>query len=243
LHLLLHDVWDRGLTRSYEPVFRRAASILAVSRELVQHVAESFGVGAHLLPPIGEDPLPTPSSAPGCGPVGPLLGIAGTLSEDYFRQALALGPVVLAIGPPPDAFSSDRLRCVPRLARNLDALHLLQRDCHALFVCQSDNGSTYARYSFPSRLVDFAQTGLPLILQAPPDSPLGRWALEHRWETYVRGADDSAGFSRSRLLFSDHNAWHAAARATQALVHGEFSAQRIQAALEHALGLEPTNTT
>ncbi len=237
LHLLVHDLWSEERAAVFADAFGAAASVNVVTEELSAAVAARFGVVANVFLPIGEDPIPPPLVLPGQLPFSDRLGIAGSLPDSYIREALALGPAVFALGGSPE-IASARLQCAPRLPDNREALLLLQNKCRALLVFQPDNDGSYSRFSFPSKFIDFAQTGLPIILKAPPHSPLGRWALSRQWATYISGDDDIDGLTRARKLFTDSAAWHAAADATRSLASEEFSANRIQMMLEKSLGLE-----
>lgn len=229
LTCLLHDLWPKAAHEAVVKTLRRAGHVFAVSENLARLARDLGCASASLLPPIGEDPLPPPRPPLPSAAVG----IAGTLDSLYGQTALRFGLPVEAIGwkgPPLPG-----LRAVPRFPHNRDALLHLQGACRALLVYQNHRDEAYSRYSFPSRLVDFSQTGLPLLLVAPPDSNLGRWAAARGWRLWIRDEEDTASFHRLAKLLLDSVLWAEESAKVRALAEGEFNAGKIHQAFADAL--------
>jgi hypothetical protein len=232
LTCILHDLWPGSENRDAPRTLRQARSVLAVSENLAA-LARTFAPGrVERMPPLGEDPLP-----PIKPPTGALrIGVAGTLNPAYVEVATRLCRPVLALGWAGDIPPGVETR--PFQPTNLDALRLLQRECRALLIYQSPRDGDYARYSFPSRLVDFVQTGLPVVIVAAPDTNLGRWAGEHQWPLWVPDETSGAAFKDIARRLDDETEWREASRRAQALAQGEFNADRIHRILVTALQLD-----
>jgi hypothetical protein len=232
LTCILHDLWPGSENRDAPRTLRQARSVLAVSENLAA-LARTFAPGrVERMPPLGEDPLP-----PIKPPTGAFrIGVAGTLNPAYLEVATRLGRPVLALGWAGDIPPGIETR--PFQPTNLDALRLLQRECRALLIYQSPRDGDYARYSFPSRLVDFVQTGLPVVIVAAPETNLGRWAGEHHWPLWVPDETSDAAFKDIARRLDDETEWREASRRAQALAAGEFNAARIHSILVAALRLD-----
>ncbi len=230
---ILHDLWPATEDNDAPRTLAHASAVLAVSENLAA-LARKFTSGqVELMPPLGEEPLPwseLPSQTM-------RIGIAGSLSPAYVTVATRLGLPVLALGwngaRPPGVETH------PFFPQNRDALRLLQQECRALLVYQTPKDGDYARYSFPSRFVDFVQTGLPVILVAAPETNLGRWAQNQAWPLWVRDEHSAAAFAEVAQKLADPNAWREASLRTQALAMGEFNADRIHRVFLSALELKP----
>ena len=237
LTCILHDLWPSSENQDAPRTLRQARSILAVSENLAA-LARTFAPGrVERMPPLGEDPLPRIEP-----PTGPFrVGVAGTLHPAYLAVATRLGRPVLALG-----WKGERppgVETHPFQRTNLDALRLLQRECRALLIYQSPRDGAYARYSFPSRLVDFVQTGLPVVIVASPETNLGLWAGEHHWPLWVADESSDAAFEDIARRLDDETQWREASRCAQALSAGEFNASRIHRILVAALRLEELTKT
>ena len=229
LTCLLHDRWPDRDHDSVLKTLRRTHRVFAVSENLAQLARACSGVEAEVLPPIGEDPLPPPRFSAHRVSVG----LAGSLDSRYADLALRFGRPVLAVGWQGPAMTG--LSAVPAFSANRDALVHLQENCAALLVCQNPADRRYCTYSFPSRFVDFSQTGLPLILVANPDSNLGRWAQAHHWRLWISDPSSDTAFSAITTALSDEVFWTAESQKSCALARGEFHADRIHAVLMKSL--------
>lgn len=92
----------------------------------------------------------------------------------------------------------------------------------------------YVRDSFPSRLIEFSHTGLPILVTAPPDFAVSRWASARSWEGLVTEPSEAALENVLRRL-TDETAWRRMAAQTQAAAREEFDPDRIQHQFESDL--------
>lgn len=74
-----------------------------------------------------------------------------------------------------------------------DLLHTIAEEATAFLVCYSFNeiAQPWAKTSFPSRLLEVSQVGMPAIIMAPPNTAIGRWAISHEWPLYLSSLNES----------------------------------------------------
>lgn len=232
---LLHDKWLADDHQAeLAATFRASHAVLCVSDALASLVFDVAGVTAQVLRPIGETPLPGQAERPERS----VVGIAGGFSRKAIELAADHFDAVFSICPEGEIAGLAAIANVtahPRTASNRDALVLLRQQCAALFVYLGTEYENYARYSFPSKLVDFAQTGLPIVICTPPETGLGQWAAQNGWRLWLRDPDDAAASREIAALLKSDTAWQEEARQTRALADGEFSAHRIHAQLRATL--------
>jgi len=232
LTCILHDLWPHSENVEAPRTLRQARSVLTVSENLAA-LAGTFAPGrVERMPPLGEDPLPLITMHADRARIG----VAGTLDNSYLEIATRLGRPVLALGWKGRLTAGVEIRSFQ--ATNLDALRLLQLECRALLIYQSALNSNYARYSFPSRLVDFVQTGLPVVIVAALNTNLGRWAQEHQWPLWIPDETSDATFKDIARRLDDERVWQEASQRSQTLAADEFNATRIHRILVAALQLD-----
>jgi hypothetical protein len=75
-----------------------------------------------------------------------------------------------------------------------EALRFLVREASALTIMYPLDPASYARppLGFPSRLIEFSQLGLPILLAAPPGNPVIGWARRNGWPLVLEHADWNA---------------------------------------------------
>jgi hypothetical protein len=92
----------------------------------------------------------------------------------------------------------------------------------------------WATASFPSKLMEFTQTGVPMLLMSPPGTALHDWALANDWAGLC---DDLSGDSLRRVLapLCERDSWEAMAAQSRAVADDEFNPCRIQQQFEDEL--------
>ncbi len=230
---MLHDLWSDGEHGHILRAIRKCASILPVSDGLKELVTAHGAKRVERLLPIGEEFIGNGRSPPGRELT---VGIAGSMDPDYIEAAERIGDRVIAIGATSEMTRSDKVHVIPRFEKNSDALSYLASNCDALIVYQTfDEAAAHIRYSFPSRLVDFAQTGLPLVTVGPRTSSLGVWSSACNWPLWLENPHDTERIEavRARLLHSAD--WKRFSMRTVELARSEFSPMKIHEVLERAL--------
>jgi hypothetical protein len=119
---------------------------------------------------------------------------------------------------------------LPPFPTNREALAHLAREAAGVLVSYADNVEQmpWTATSFPSKLVEYAQLGLPCAIVAPPDSAVGRWAQRDGYADFFPPAE------RKRLAAWAHDlhqetTWRQRGEPARQLAAGAFSPDRIQA--------------
>lgn len=217
VHDLHKDVLDRDEVRAG---LAGASSILCASDALAE-LMKAFNPNSRVLFPSPGDPLnqvPAFSNGP--------IALAGGFNARYLMLAKKLGIPVVAIGESPGGDHVD-VTFIPRFAENDEAVRFVSAKCSSVAVIVPNGHADYASHSFPSKLLDFARAGLPIIIIAPLDSPVGRWAKLRDWPLFIADEDDNAAFDQAAKVLSHEAGWLNAQRHVLAVASGEFSADAI----------------
>ena len=208
LHLILHDDWQEfhampprlrdWADRTFERVYRQAASRLCVSPGMAEEYRQRYGVEGQVLYPC-RDPHAIVYREPPerlADPATPLvLGYAGQLAMPGYAEAVAqLGRMIEPLGGRVLVYSSlseqtrqakglnqTNIEIRPFLPSLPELIDTLRSQCVALFCPMGFNpgAELLMRTCFPSKLVDFTSTGLPLLIWGPPHCSAVRWAVEN----------------------------------------------------------------
>jgi hypothetical protein len=92
----------------------------------------------------------------------------------------------------------------------------------------------HAPTGFPSRFVEFAQTGLPILLAAPPGNPIRSWAREHNW-TSACDPEETAAMDTWIRDIARPATWEMLARQTRQAANTDFDPAAIHRKLARAL--------
>ena len=121
---------------------------------------------------------------------------------------------------------------------NVEALAFLRNNVSAVLIPGSiDTGAAGWQLSFPSRLVEFVHTGLPVVISGIPGTALANWAEKRQWLGYA-AAGDHDGLNRILEKLKDREVWSAMAAQSRAAALGEFSTERIQTQFESELAFK-----
>jgi hypothetical protein len=229
LFCLLHDLWPAWSGPGIAATLKHAACVFPVTEALAS-VAIPAGVKkTSVLYPIGEEFVGNNQSSTDALKIG----IAGSVDRRYLVDASGFGEAIVAIGcSPEEAEGISNVQCVPRFPLNRDAVAFLAAECQALVVSQTRHDSDYAQYAFPSRLVDFAQTGLPIILVARESTNLGRWARANNWPLWLRERDDVSGKQQISGRLKLPKEWQLCSERTRDIATTMFDASSIHNQLE-----------
>lgn len=124
-------------------------------------------------------------------------------------------------------------------ATNREALaHLAQHAAGVLVAYAATvDEMPWVATSFPSKLVEYAQLGLPCAIVAPVDSAVGRWSNHHRAVDFFGPADQARLAAWARAL-REEATWQERTVSIRHLAAGEFSPEKIHATF--AAGLRRT---
>ncbi|WP_036286943.1 glycosyltransferase [Methylosinus sp. PW1] len=200
LHLIMHDDWprtalhnaahERARERYFGEAYRNAASRLCISARMAEDYAARYGAAGDVLPPFRAREATPPS--PQARPERPFtLAFAGSVHWPGLAAALrdaaaamaAIGGRLLIFGPLSAAAARsiglcDASTIIGGMIAGQDFLAELTARADALFLPFSffENERRAMRLSFPSKLVDYTLTRLPIILYGPPDCTAAEWS-------------------------------------------------------------------
>jgi hypothetical protein len=239
LHGYLH--WKRA------HVAAAAARIWPVSQKLVAQLPPAAQPKCRVLRPLpGSFGIPAPQWSE-VEPRGLRLGYAGKiygafqpLLRTLADRLAAHGGTLELITDPENARklhrSQPNVNARPFM-ENHEAAAWLRANCSALLIAHPLDFSTVSprwqilRSSFPSKLPEAAQFGLPLLLVAAKESAFGEWALSTPQAPYFPDPA-SADLDRYLAQLGTREGWQRASGWTQRLATNEFSPSTIHAAWE-----------
>jgi hypothetical protein len=235
LIVLLHDAWPaKGLLAR---LLRFSDVCLPVTIELGNLAYASGARSIKILPPIPSDWIHEPHLAPTrrrSEGEGPVIGLAGSIGPPHVAAARLFSDRLYCIS---DSLrnhepSDPGLTVVPRFKLNAEALLALKENCDVLFVYVNPAYYEYVKYGFPSRFLDFLQTGLPVIVVAPRCSAIGQLCLEVRYPLYAPSLSHVSAIEQIRGLISDPDQLAQCREQVLWLARGEFSSDHIHEIFE-----------
>lgn len=202
LHLIIHDDWPRvadvapqfrqWLDDRFAHVYRQAHSRLCVSPSMSRFYEERYGEPAQVIYPSRAADCPDFDAPPAhlAHNDKPFtIAFAGTINSNGYIEALtalqnALKPVggrLLIFGP--NQFGLDdpnTENC--GLVSSSQLLTRLREEAHALFAPMSfdESDRSNMQMAFPSKLADYAATGLPLLIYGPEYCSAVVWARDNQ---------------------------------------------------------------
>jgi hypothetical protein len=231
-YCILHDIWPEAFHNEIVRSLQQAESILCVSQRLLDLCKGLGASGGAVMLPIGEEFIKDVHLNP---PKGCLkIGIAGSLDLRYVELGRCLADELVVVGFG-DAIDRNKcnIRVISRFAVNRDALLFLAENCNALLVyIPFEIDAAYGKYGFPSRLIDFAQTGLPLIICAPRESNLGQWGEQNDWTLWLTDPNNIEELNAIRSRLYDQETWQAEAFKTRKIAMTQFNPEIIQSKFE-----------
>jgi len=204
-HLIVHDHWKNFLTirpelhqhaeRRFQTAYRGAASRLLISPGMVQRYQANYGMAGTLLYPSRRygsiDPLEISNQRSSRDAF--VIAYAGGLSSWSKLALIDLAHAVAPLGTQVRIHQTIRLEELESLGLKtanvcivpFQSAESLQRDLVAnsdvLFLPMSfaPEDRDNVELCFPSKLVDYTATGLPLLIRAPVYGTAVKWALEN----------------------------------------------------------------
>ena len=228
LHLICHDDWEhflpvppffRGWTRKlFGAAYRTATSRLCVSPYMEAYYRQQYGApGTVLYPGRAKDVIAstTPPSPRSSG--GFTIAYAGSLHSAYAQILRMLASQLFSINGCLRIFS----RLTSKEARHLgldapniviepvlpptELIRALRNGADALVLVMTEPGLG-SRICFPSKLVDYTATGLPIIIAAPRESAPAYWAGEHPSAALFVEAGDVNGLREAVVALANDSA-------------------------------------
>ena len=257
LAVVVHDLFRETalpprLRRDGERITRKvlasAAHTWPVSDEMGEQLASLCAGTMTTLPPVPEQGATPAGGWPVRFRSAPVVAHAGAFHPhhvDYLaavaRAAAKHGGTLLVLTPADNpALAQLRatgvlLRHQPAFSSSAEALRFLATEASALTIMYPLDPAFYRHppTGFPSRLIEFSQLGLPILLAAPSDNPATRWARRHGWNFLLDRPDWSELESLIARL-ADEASWRALAAQMRTLsaqacdpekIHRQFLAE------------------
>jgi hypothetical protein len=228
LHLIMHDDWQRNIPmaewlkprfeETFGSIYRSAASRLCISPYMVEDYARRFQATGTVLYPIRDSKAPHHTAPPDpAAATAPLkVAFAGNLwhqgnwqSLRILADALAtIGGRLLIFGPTtPVDTARNGLTQSNVVVRGFvpDLIQSLRSEADVVFVPMTFQASEKRNMEicFPSKLVEYSATGLPLLIQGPEYGSAIRWSREHKDAAELVTAEDVAAFLPSLQRLQD----------------------------------------
>lgn len=122
--------------------------------------------------------------------------------------------------------------------KNKDAVKFLSENASCILVsCSFDiTEQRWAVSSFPSKLVEFSQIGLPILILAPPFAAISTWAKRRHWISYISELDQTR-LASVLIQLTSRETWLKMATQTREVALSEFCPDLIQAQFESELAI------
>jgi hypothetical protein len=257
LSVIVHDRWqvwhkyggaDKFMTDNLAlSVLEHASRVWPVSDEMAGHYRIKDSRKTRVLYPIPEGSGGNFAAWKKEFAEHPVLAFAGSYHSPQASTLRAAaeelqklgGELVLVTKKRPliekEAGECSNIRYVEPFPGNEELVAFLRNTASGILVSGSiDTRAAGWELSFPSRLVEFVHTGLPILIVGTPGTALSRWAETHQWRGYVV-ADDRAGLDRLLGQVVHEDAWTAMAEQSRSAAVGEFNPDAIQAQFEGEL--------
>lgn len=231
LHLIVHDHVPTTLAaserlrtrilRDFGRIYSTAASRFCVSEAMAIEYERIFGVGGQVLyPSRARSALREPSRAVRCHVASSALtGVfAGTIAGPGYVNALAaLARQLARVGGKLVIYGSLGRKEAASLGldlpnvefRGLVPAKILKEQCQKeadfLYVPMSfgESDSVNMRMSFPSKLADYTEMGLPLLIRGPQYCSAVQWARKHSDVAEVVETEDEEELLQAVKRLSD----------------------------------------
>lgn len=128
------------------------------------------------------------------------------------------------------------VKCREPFTQNTDVMNFLAANASCIVVSYSFDltQQPWAVTSFPSKLVEFAHLGLPILILAPPNTASSNWAESHRWRGYVSKIDEEELFKNLNQLLQKET-WIKMAEQSRNVALNEFNPNYIHTQFESEL--------
>lgn len=209
LLLFVHDKFEESVGQALERAAKKGVRIstVSVTRDLADLVS-GFGVqDSRVLLPVPETWDEFPAMLPRDSP-DRSIAISGTIYHIpqtlrvLAQTAKHFGFAVKVVASPQSSVELKNIpnvQPIPFFDTAKECADFMVRSCRAIIVPYpiaepSDAKANFLRASFPSRLVQFSQTGLPMAVVAPPDFAVSRWCANHCPELLATSAKEFGNF-------------------------------------------------
>lgn len=256
LCVIVHDDWElfcapdrRAVVRHHkEYILGQSSQVLSVSHQMKDSLDLSRHQGSHVLLPIPDERKRNFSKWKDEFR-RPVISYAGTIYPGFALVLRQLAAALQSFGgkliiiPSSDRDSDVRsLKEMPNIEfyspfdTNSEAIEFLSDSSSCIMVGYpfSSKDDLAWRHSFPSKLLEFSCTGLPLFIVTPSNTALSDWVFLRNWLCFLDEIDD-AKFRKILTDLTDKKTWESMAEQTREVAVHEFDPHLIHAQLEEIL--------
>ena len=129
----------------------------------------------------------------------------------------------------------------PFFKYNQDAVKFVTTNCSCFLVAYplyNFQDDVYLKFlfngSFPSKFVEFAHTGLPILILTPPNTALFDWTQKKCWKNIISIPDEQILLEKVKKI-TDKNSWLEMAQQTRYIASTEFNPLNIHNQLQNKL--------
>lgn len=256
LCLILHDryeAWakkeiDKHMTKDMAmKILNHASRIWSVSRELAEFYKIRDSEKINILPPI-------PQGNSKGFPIwrddflkSPVVGFAGSFHSHqliHFRNIANIfeswGGKIIIVSKKNNEIKESlkditNIEYFEPFEKNEEVINFLLRNASCILIPDSiDPRAAGSSLSFPSRLVEFSQLGLPMIIISQEGTALSNWAKSHKWIGYLECPDMHSLEDKLRMVASKEG-WKNMAAQSRNIALTEFNPDSIQEKFEGGL--------
>ena len=179
----------------------------------------------------------------------PIIAHAGSLHPfqfpNFYELAIALEKIngkLLIVASENNPTLCKLLKICPNIihhkpfSKNRDAIEFLYQNATSILISYSFSleEQSWARTSFPSKLIEFSHLGLPLIIMAPEDTAISDWAKQHEGIICINKLEQNTILTNLEKLTS-RNSWMQMSKLVFELSKNEFNPDNIQQQFEMEL--------
>jgi hypothetical protein len=217
-------------------ILTKAAYIFPVSDPLTDLLKDSGIANTETLYPIPEG-YSGPFTRTGTAlPGSPQLLVSGMLEPIHFPTLKKISRAVdkqngkfycvadLPSGQRTALTAGEKIIVRPRFPTNAGLFNFIREKITILLVFYSFDLQHEPRMltSFPSKFVEYCHLRTPVLIIAPPDSSLGKWAKKNKWLGYLDN-DDPDVIAENLEKFNDPDYRECCLRQLRRLTAGEFN--------------------
>jgi glycosyltransferase involved in cell wall biosynthesis len=262
LCVIVHDDWElfcppsrRHIIRKYKKeVLEQASQVLSVSQKLGDSLNLAKLQGNQVLLPIPSERInnfvewSTKFK-------NPVLAYAGTIYPGFLtvlkqmaKSLESFGGKLIVIPSSSKDNNLDSLKeisnvdCYDPFDTNAQVIDFLSKECSCILVGYPlglDPDFAW-RYSFPSKLLEFSNLGLPTLILAPPCTALFDWVIEHKWLCYLDEINESRLQETLKMLINE-KLWQVMSNQTREMIETDFNPTTIHRKFEEILDLASRN--
>lgn len=247
--LMTDDLNKRKWIKKYYPkIFRQSAKVLAVSEQLLLNYNIPAKKGKVLYP------VPHPAkdeTAQWEELRSEKINIvyAGRIHPYHIQYLKEIAEVLDTLGGNLTLISPDNHQALISFAEAHSNVHYLgyfrkneeailyMKDCaSALLVLYAINSKEqlWANSSFPSKLLEYTQTSLPILIITPPDTAVYQWATTNNWQGIITEMNRYSFYEYFQQL-RNRNRWEALSAQSRYFANTAFSSERINQEFYHEL--------